>query len=88
MHLVTSLNMKSKIISKLRSIINFCSKTRTKPKPSSRIRTEVKFLKIILSGEKKKKSEVGGLTSSLPLVLDQVTSKLKPELGWISRTGT
>jgi hypothetical protein len=49
----------------------------------------VKFLKIILSGEKKvKKCGVGGLTSSLPLVSDQVTSKLKPELGRISRTGT
>jgi hypothetical protein len=48
----------------------------------------VKFLKIILSGEKKKESGVGGLTSSLPLVSDQVTSKLKPELGQISRIGT
>jgi len=33
--------MSSKIISKLLSIINFCSKTRTKPKPSSTIRTEI-----------------------------------------------
>jgi ligand-binding sensor protein len=66
MHLVTSLNYVKKNISKLLSIINFCSKTRTKPKPSSRIRTE-NFENNSFWG-KKKKSGVGGLTSSLPLI--------------------
>jgi hypothetical protein len=43
------------------------------PNPSLVLESELKFLKIILSGEKKR-SGVGGLTSSLPLVSDQVTS--------------
>jgi hypothetical protein len=43
------------------------------PNPNLVLQSELKFLKIILSGEKKM-SGVGGLTSSLPLVSDQVTS--------------
>jgi hypothetical protein len=56
--------MQRKIISKLLFIINFCSKTRTKPKPSSKIKTE--FYENNSFWGKKKKSRVGGLTSSLP----------------------
>ncbi len=43
------------------------------PNPNLVLESELKFLKIILFGEKNK-SGVGGLTSSLPLVSDQVTS--------------
>ncbi len=70
--LVTSLNyVKQKLFQNCYLSSTFCSKTRTKPKPSSRIRTEI-FENNSFWG--KNKSGVGGLTSSLPLVSDQITS--------------
>jgi hypothetical protein len=77
--------MSSKIISKLLSIINFCSKTRTKPKPSSTIRTEI-FENNSFWGKKEVWS--WGFNQQFTTGFRGGYLELEPELGRISRTGT